>query len=95
VFKGAVLVMLVFLQVSAVEAKTVIDFAGQTEMQVAQDSSQFPITPSDAANIAVDANPGAKVLNVKLLPSGVYAVTLRDGGRVSRVMVDATSGSIS
>ena len=64
-------------------------------MQLAQDSSQYPIQPSEAANIARDSNPGSKVLNVKLLPNGVYAVTLKQGGSVSRVMVDATSGAIS
>jgi uncharacterized membrane protein YkoI len=70
-------------------------FAKDTLMQLANDSSNYPIQPSEAANIAKDANPGSKVLNVKLLPNGIYAVTLKIGGSVSRVMVDATSGSIS
>lgn len=64
------------------------------QIQLSQDASQFPIAPSEAANIARDANPGSKVLNVKLLPSGVYAVTLKNGGSVLRVMVDATTGSL-
>jgi uncharacterized membrane protein YkoI len=67
----------------------------QAQIQVAQNVNQYPVPPSEAANIAMGANPGSKVLNVKLLPSGVYAVTLKNGGSVSRVMVDATSGAIS
>jgi uncharacterized membrane protein YkoI len=70
-------------------------FAKDALMQLADDNSNYPIQPSEAANIAKDANPGSKVLNVKLLPNGIYAVTLKIGGSVSRVMVDATSGSIS
>ncbi|MBG1232223.1 PepSY domain-containing protein [Aestuariivirga litoralis] len=57
--------------------------------------SQFPIQPSQAATIAQQANPGATVLGVKLLPSGEYAVTLKVGGSVQRVMVNATSGQLS
>jgi uncharacterized membrane protein YkoI len=67
----------------------------ETFMQLAQDAAQFPIRPSEAALIAKDANPDSKVLNVKLLPSGVYAVTLKIGGSVARVMVDATTGAIN
>jgi len=52
------------------------------------------IRPREAARIARQVMPGAKVLNVKLLPSGVYAVTLRGGGRLTRVMVDGRSGDI-
>lgn len=52
------------------------------------------IRPREAARIARQAMPGAKVLNVKLLPSGIYAVTLRGGGRLTRVMVDGRSGDI-
>jgi uncharacterized membrane protein YkoI len=52
------------------------------------------IAPSEAAAIAQDAVPGAKVLRVRLLPSGVYAVTLRAKGSVIRVMVSAEDGSI-
>jgi hypothetical protein len=70
-------------------------FVANEEIQMVQDASQYPIRPSEAAMIAKDAHPDAKVLNVKLLPSGVYAVTLKIGGSVTRVMVDATSGSIS
>ncbi len=62
--------------------------------QMVDNLSQFPVAPSEAAMIAKDSVPGSKVLNVKLLPSGVYAVTLKVGGSVTRVMVDATSGSV-
>jgi uncharacterized membrane protein YkoI len=34
------------------------------------------------------------VLKVRLLPSGVYAVTLKQGGNVSKVRVDARTGAI-
>jgi uncharacterized membrane protein YkoI len=94
VVKVWVLVLGLILNVVAVEAKNLHNFA-QADVQLAQEDNQYPISPSDAANIAKDANPGAKVLNVKLLPSGVYAVTLRLGGNVSRVMVDANNGSLS
>jgi uncharacterized membrane protein YkoI len=57
-------------------------------------SGSYAVSPSEAASIAKDSWPGAKVLRVQLLPSGVYAVTLKQGGEVSRVLVDATSGEI-
>jgi uncharacterized membrane protein YkoI len=77
--------------VSSVNAKTLaVPF-----IQVVEDVGQFPVAPSEAAMIARDSVPGSKVLNVKLLPSGVYAVTLKVGGSVTRVMVDATSGAVT
>ena len=77
--------------VSPVNARTVhLPF-----IQMVEDTSQFPIAPSEAAVIAKDSVPGSKVLNVKLLPSGVYAVTLKVGGSVTKVMVDATSGAVT
>jgi uncharacterized membrane protein YkoI len=57
-------------------------------------NGNYAVTPSQAASIAKDTWPGAKVLRVQLLPSGVYAVTLKQGGEVSRVLVDATSGEV-
>ena len=71
---------------------------GREQMQpmfMAQQAPDFPIAPSQAAILAKDANPGSKILNVRLLPSGVYAVTLKQGGSVLKVMVDATSGAVS
>lgn len=56
--------------------------------------AQVAVSPSQAASIAKQSWPGSKVLRVQLLPSGVYAVTLKQGGEVSRVLVDASSGSI-
>jgi uncharacterized membrane protein YkoI len=52
------------------------------------------ISEGQAADIAQSTQPNAKVIKVKLLPSGVYAVTLKEGGNVTRVMVDANSGAI-
>ena len=52
------------------------------------------VTPSDAAAIAQDAVPGSRVLKVKLLPSGDYAVTLKVKGSVMRVVVSGIDGSI-
>jgi uncharacterized membrane protein YkoI len=58
------------------------------------DTATTTIRPREAAMIAKDAYPGSRVLKVKLLPSGLYAVTLRGQGRLTRVMVDAESGEI-
>lgn len=63
--------------------------------KLAASSSAYPIRQAEAAMIAKSANPGSTVLSVKLLPSGVYAVTLKVGGSVLQVMVDATTGSIT
>jgi uncharacterized membrane protein YkoI len=92
--------MLVFgVLVSGVLAGSVSPVNAQTLslpfVQLVEDVGQFPIAPSEAAVIAKDSVPGSKVLNVKLLPSGVYAVTLKVGGSVTRVMVDATSGAVT
>lgn len=57
-------------------------------------NGDYPVSPTEAAAIARGSWPGAKVLRVQLLPSGIYAVTLKQRGEVSRVLVDATSGSI-
>jgi hypothetical protein len=62
--------------------------------QLAQQDGDFGITPSDAAAIASEAVPGARVVGVRLLSNGYYAVTLRAKGSVTRVMVNARDGSI-
>jgi uncharacterized membrane protein YkoI len=95
-FKSWVITCLIFgvLGVSA-PLNNAAQAAGVGLIQLAEDASNYPIRPSEAAMIAKDANPDSKVLNVKLLPSGVYAVTLKVGGSVARVLVDATSGAIS
>ena len=65
----------------------------QPTARLAQDAGKWPVKPSQAAIIAQDAYPGSIVLGVKLLPSGQYAVTLKIGGSVQKVLVDATSGA--
>lgn len=61
-----------------------------------QDSStgDLMIRPREAARIARSAVPGSRVLKVRLLPSGIYAVTLRGNGELTRVMVDGQTGNI-
>jgi uncharacterized membrane protein YkoI len=61
--------------------------------QIAQEDD-VGIRPSEAAAIARDVVPGAKVVGVKLLSNGWYAVTLRSKGSVTRVMVNASDGSV-
>lgn len=58
------------------------------------DNDSYPVSAADAADIAQSQYPDAKVLKVNLLPSGVYAVTLKQGGNVSRVRVNAQTGAI-
>ncbi len=65
------------------------------QVQDGYGAAEVAISPSQAASIAKETWPGAKVLRVQLLPSGEYAVTLKQGGEVSRVKVDASSGSIN
>ena len=68
---------------------------GAAVVRMVQDASKFPVQPSQAAMAAQAAYPGSTVLGVKLLPSGEYAVTLKVGGSVQRVMVNATNGQVS
>ncbi len=63
------------------------------DVQLAQEQDSG-IPPSEAAAIARDQVPGAKVVGVKLLSNGWYAVTLRAKGSVTRVMVNAQDGSV-
>ena len=51
------------------------------------------IRPSQAAAIAQGQVPYSKVVKVKLLPSGVYAVTLVADGNVTRVLISGQDGS--
>ena len=95
VFKAFVSACLVSSLLGATQPLGTPAYANNTFIQVADNNADYPIQPSEAASIARDAYPDAKVLNVKLLPNGVYAVTLKMGGSVSRVMVDATSGAIN
>jgi uncharacterized membrane protein YkoI len=52
------------------------------------------IRPSQAAAIAQGQVPGSRVVGVKLLPSGVYAVTLKTDESATRVMVDGQTGDV-
>jgi uncharacterized membrane protein YkoI len=74
----------------AVDAVMMEDADGS--FQVAEGDAA--ISEGQAADIALSTQPSAKVIKVKLLPTGVYAVTLKEGGNVTRVMVDANSGAI-
>ena len=73
--------------------KPIFSILMQATPRLAEDAVKWPVKPSQAAIIAQEAHPGSIVLGVKLLPSGQYAVTLRIGGSVQKVLVDATSGT--
>jgi uncharacterized membrane protein YkoI len=70
------------------------DYSQLIEEENGYGGAEVEVSPSQAASIAKQSWPGSKVLRVQLLPSGVYAVTLKQGGEVSRVLVDASSGAI-
>ena len=53
------------------------------------------IKPSQAAAIAQGQVPYSKVVKVRLLPSGDYAVTLVADGSVTRVLVNGQDGSVN
>jgi hypothetical protein len=53
------------------------------------------IMPSQAAAIAQGQVPYSKVVKVKLLPRGDYAVTLVADGNVTRVIVNGQDGSVN
>jgi hypothetical protein len=53
------------------------------------------VRPSQAAAIAQGQVPNSTVVGVKLLPDGVYAVTLRTDSSVERIMVNGQDGSIN
>lgn len=63
-------------------------------MKVPRGNLGTKISPSQAAAIAQGKLPGAKVVGVKLLPSGNYAVTLKGNSSVARVMVSGADGSV-
>jgi uncharacterized membrane protein YkoI len=96
---GAVSLVFLVAVGQPVQASKLADLTGQS-FQVADASDTLvaegdvAISEGEAADIAQSTQPGAKVIKVKLLPSGIYAVTLKEGGNVTRVMVDATSGTI-
>ena len=74
--------------------KADLPMLSQPTPRLAQDAGKWPVKPSQAAIIAQESHPGSVVLGVKLLPTGQYAVTLKIGGSMQKVLVDATSGAI-
>jgi uncharacterized membrane protein YkoI len=68
----------------------------QAGQQIAQQDDQQLIAPSMALSLALRYSPGSQGLGVTLKQGGrpVYAVKLKTGNRVHRVMVDARTGQI-
>ena len=52
------------------------------------------IEPSQAAAIAKAQVPNSKVIKLRLLPRGDYAVTLKADGYVTKVFVNGQDGSV-
>ena len=76
-------------------ARDVVHVA-QAGQQMAQQSNGQLIAPSMALSLALRYSPGSKGLDVTLMEGGrpVYAVKLKTGNRVHRVLVDARTGQI-
>jgi len=68
----------------------------QAGQQIAQQSGGQVIAPSMALSLALRYSPGSKGLDVTLMEGGrpVYAVKLKTGNRVHRVLVDARTGQV-
>jgi uncharacterized membrane protein YkoI len=68
----------------------------QTGQQMAQQSGGQLIAPSMALRLALRYSPGSQGLDVTLMQGGrpVYAVKLKTGSRVHRVLVDARTGQV-
>jgi len=97
---GVLLALLAGLQTAAAQggsqlhAGDVIHVA-QTGQRVAQQSGGQVIAPSMALSLALRYSPGSKGLDVTLVEGGRrYAVKLKTGNRVHRVLVDARTGQI-
>jgi uncharacterized membrane protein YkoI len=71
-------------------------FVAQTGQQMAQQSGGQVIAPSMALRLALRYSPGSQGLDVTLMQGGrpVYAVKLKTGNRLHRVLVDARTGQI-
>ena len=65
-------------------------------VRIAQNSNQGVIAPSMALRIALRYSPGSQGLDVALMKGGrlTYAVKLKTGNRVHRVLVDAQTGQV-
>jgi uncharacterized membrane protein YkoI len=98
---GVLLALLAGLQTAAAQggsqlhAGDVVHVA-QTSQRMAQQSDGQLIAPSMALRLALRYSPGSKGLDVTLVEGGrpVYAVKLKTGNRVHRVLVDARTGQI-
>lgn len=68
----------------------------QAGQRTAQQDNQQLIAPSMALRRALRYSPGSQGLDVTLMQGGrpVYAVKLKTGNRVHRVLVDARTGEI-
>ncbi len=79
------------LQAAAVQGAS----SAQAGMVVAQAEEEV-IAPSMALRIALGYSPGSQGLDVTLVQGGrpMYAVKLKTGNRVHRVLVDAQTGQI-
>lgn len=98
---GVLLALLGGLQTAAAQgasqlhAGNVVHVA-QSGQQLAQQSGGQVIAPSMALRLALRYSPGSKGLDVTLMEGGrpVYAVKLKTGNRVHRVLVDARTGQV-
>lgn len=98
---GILLALLAGLHTAAAQggaqlhAGDVVDVA-QVGQQLAQQSDRQLIAPSMALSLALRYSPGSKGLDVTLMEGGrpVYAVKLKTGNRIHRVLVDARTGQI-
>jgi uncharacterized membrane protein YkoI len=97
---GVLLALLVGLQTAAAQggsqlhARDVVHVA-QTGQRMAQQSGGQVIAPSMALRLALRYSPGSTGLDVTLVEGGRrYAVKLKTGNRVHRVLVDARTGQI-
>jgi uncharacterized membrane protein YkoI len=95
-FVGVVLAALLAAEPSAAQYRPNIIVRPNVAPRVDAPSPNLraKIRPSQAAAIAQGQVPGSRVVGVKLLPSGVYAVTLKTADSAMRVMVDAQTGDV-
>ena len=97
---GVLLALVAGLQTAAAQGGSQLHagdvvHVGQTGQQLAQQSDGL-IAPSMALSLALRYSPGSQGLDVTLMQGGrpVYAVKLKTGNRVHRVLVDARTGQI-
>ncbi len=80
------------------------EYSSSNQFQIAQEDGDYgddtgggnlPISAREAASIAKSTVPGARVLKVKPLSSGDYAVTLKGDGKLTRVIVNGYTGAVN